>query len=322
MKKVIALNLTIFFLIGGLLSLFACGGGSGGSSGSSEQTGISYTGSTSQSPIDSSNAKIITYDAFSGGSTGGGFLKPGENGSISSYDLIYDIFTKTVQNTNLNKPLEKTTTSSGSYNGTCGGTVTVSSTIDDTTGSFTGTETFSNYCSLGTTINGSTDITGSYSLTSEEISMTFTATNLSISYSTESYTVSGTFSYDVSSGIITMNCYLKNNNTSKVYKLDNLSYQKITAPSVSLTTISGRIYLPDYGYVDISTLYEFEYAVGSKYPSAGTGIVTGAGNKSCKLEFISSSLCEIWADLNGDGVFEEQSFSGSSFAVAGVRGKE
>ncbi len=288
--------------------LASCGGG-GGSSGSNGQTStITYSGPTSQTTIDSTNAKTLATDSYDGGSLGGGFVsKPGnEENQSSLYSLLYYFVNEIEQSINLdirNKPFGKTVTVSDTVIGSCGGTLTYSLTGDDTTGSLSGTFTASNYCSLGITRNGSLTVSASYNSSTGQISsITFTLDNYSISSPAKSYTITGTLT--LASKTLTINITLKNNTTSKTGKIENLFYTVTSGVLYSDISISGRIYHPDHGYIDITTQTTFRIYSGSSYPSSGVLVITGANNKSAKLTVISSTQYNISADLDGDGNYE------------------
>lgn len=290
-----------------LLFLSACGGGGSGSSGDSGQTGsISYSGSSSQATIDNTNAKTLTSEAYDGGSLGGGFISKPEGENPSLYSILYDITNEVSQNINQklhNKPYEKSVTVSGTATGSCGGTLTYSLTGDDTTGSLSGTFSASNYCSLGITRNGSLTVSASYNSTSGSVSsITFSLTDYSISSPAKSYTISGTLT--LASSTLTINITLKNNTTSKTGKIENLTFGATSGILYSDVTISGRIYHPDHGYVDITTQTPFRIYSASNYPSSGVLVITGASSKSAKLTTISSTQYNISADLDGNGTYE------------------
>lgn len=270
---------------------------------SSSTTGISYSGLTSQATVESSNAKTLAKDGYSVGTSASFSGKPNEDGKVEMPVelLLYNIFKESIQVTNLSKPLEKTETQTGSSNGNCGGTVSYSLAIDDVTGSFSGTLTYSNYCSMGTMVNGTTTVTGSYDSSSQRIaSLTLSMTDLSFTFGSASFTISGTLSINTNTGTITMNANVRNNTTLKVYKVENFT-SVVTAAGI---TKSFRFYHPDYGYVDIATPIVFRFSSGEKYPSSGVMTINGANNTRAKLTAESSTQYSVSADFNGDGTYE------------------
>lgn len=267
---------------------------------SSSTTGISYSGLTSQATVDSSNAKTLTTDGYSVGTNTSFFGKPDEDKiEIPVELLLYNIFIESIHVANLHKPLEKTIT--GSVNGICGGTASYTLTVDDVTGSLSGTLTYSNYCSMGATISGTTTVTGTYDSSSLQITnLTYSTTDLSFTLGGASFTISGTLSINKNTSTITMNANVRNNTTLKVYKVENFT-GVVTGSTI---TRFFRFYHPDYGYVDIATAIGFRFLSGEKYPSSGVMTIAGANNTRAKLTAVSSTQYSVSADLNGDGTYE------------------
>jgi len=75
-------------------------------------------------------------------------------------------------------------------------------------------------------------------------------------------------------------------------------------PGYTDATLSGKIYLHDYGCVVISTSTPFQFLAGSTYPASGTMIVTGASNGRAKLTIFDSTGYTVDVDANGDGIYE------------------
>ncbi|TLN06689.1 hypothetical protein FDZ71_10935 [bacterium] len=88
---------------------------------------------------------------------------------------------------------------------------------------------------------------------------------------------------------------------------DNLAYEEEWSglSGTTVTSIDGRIYHSDYGFVDIVTevprvYYEYSYNYGS-----GLIYITGAGSAKVKLEY-STSGNVAYLDADGNGTYDYQ----------------
>lgn len=68
---------------------------------------------------------------------------------------------------------------------------------------------------------------------------------------------------------------------------------------------TGQYYDPDYGYVDITTEQALRIRFDESHPYEGELIITGNGNTRARLEIISTAVCRITCDTDGDDEFDD-----------------
>jgi hypothetical protein len=99
----------------------------------------------------------------------------------------------------------------------------------------------------------------------------------------------------------------------KTTKLENYTVTKIfdslQSPTTATSSVSGRIYLPDYGYVDLSQSVPFNYnhyneSLASPPESGGPEIIAGAGGTKLRFTPVSISRFQLDLDADGDGSYE------------------
>jgi hypothetical protein len=108
-----------------------------------------------------------------------------------------------------------------------------------------------------------------------------------------------------------MSVYSRNNTSGETVWVDHYTLNVTDGPDGDLdgdpdyvdATVSGRIYLPNYGYVDVSTTASFRYFSGCTLPASGVLVVTGSGGRSARLTVIDA-IPESWgyyveADVDG-----------------------
>ncbi|MDA8179563.1 MAG: hypothetical protein M0T69_08515 [Deltaproteobacteria bacterium] len=302
-------------------SLIACGGGGGSSSGSSP-----YTGITTAAVITSTNADNIIRSAYQGGDASTAFVSPlsastsePQNVSTASPPKVYSIVQvlKEIsgkacgQRFTAGKVAPKAVVSeSGTLNDGYGGSVSYSLSVDDQSGAFTGSFTASNYHGDGGgTISGAMTVSGTYNIALDVFdNINFTLSSVTVTDASSSVTVSGSvvlLNGNPATGTVTL--YLTDNVTGKTDWIDNFMINVTEGLGYVDATLSGKIYLHDYGYVVISTSTPFRFLAGSTYPSSGTMIVTGASNGRAKLTVVNSTSYTIDVDANGDGTYETSS---------------
>lgn len=94
------------------------------------------------------------------------------------------------------------------------------------------------------------------------------------------------------------------NVTHKTLWLSNVTLVEIIGTGSIDATLSGRIYLHDYGYVDMTTVTPFHYLAGNSYPSGGQFVVAGKDNKKVQLTVVDPTRYQLDVDTNGDGAWE------------------
>lgn len=308
-------------LLGMLLaiSLTGCGGGGDGDG----PAGITYTGLTTQATIDENNAEDIATGAYQGGATVEefgdimGVVQDGEDGYIGRPRCLV-----------LSEALEKAfrrvdvtsvsgvvaygaiVTVSETEDGSCGGSMSWTLSLDDVAGDFTGSFDFNNYCEDDTTLSGSMSASGKIDLVTKEfvkISMTFTA--LTAEAEGDSFTANGdiSFEFSESSITVTMNMYLRDNSTRKVYWVEDYFMSITEGTDYVEVEVSGRFYDPDDGYVVVSTPESLRIYDVDDGPRQGVLLVEGANNTKAKLTAVDSTTCRVEADTDGDDIYEWKS---------------
>ena len=313
--------LSILFLFA-LIS--ACGGGGGFGS-----SGLSYTGSTSPASLTSSNSANLLTNAYSGGDAA--TILGGIGTAASLTNSVHDAprrprglalsaaLIKFVSHSAAGgtpgaaKAAAVTDIPANTENGNCGGTATVSGSYDDVSGAISLKATFNGYCQDDTNLNGSFSASGNAVTTS---SSGFSISNISITVSNltadlasgDAFSADGTLSIVPQSGyssidtnsVVTINLLLKDNTTTKVYKLENYNISQTATAAYNDLVIVGRYYDPDEGYIDLTTPVTIRVMATDAWPSSGN--LTGAGdNSSATLTALSGTTYQLDVDTDNNG---------------------
>ncbi len=123
---------------------------------------------------------------------------------------------------------------------------------------------------------------------------------------------SGSLRTQLSSGTtetITANLDSLDNITTKRATTENLMivnvYDNLDMPSFFNTTVNGRVFDQDLGYVDITTPTPLFFGTLIQFfPNSGQMVLTGAGNRSIRVTALSATLARLQLDLNGDSVID------------------
>ena len=295
-----------------LAGLSACGGGGGGGA-------SPYTGLTTPAVVTASSADNIARQAFQGGDLGtnAATLAP-----IRSDDV----------RTAAGKPMALTLVQalSGAANAAFPGPVAVRAPLprapqtgrefdgqggwfDYTleiaqTGAFTGTFVFTNYHGdAGGVIDGPVAVSGHYDAPSQTITgILFNFQSVHIVDGVDDVTAIGTVDLNsgTGGGSAILDIVFADNVSRKTLWLSNVTLIVTTGAGFYETTLSGRIYLHDYGYVDMTTSAPFHYLTGNSYPSSGQFAVTGKDNGKVQLTVIDTTQYRLDVDTNGDGAWE------------------
>lgn len=297
----------------GLALLFGCGGGGGSSSSGSS---VTYTGLTTEAAITKTDdASTLTKEALNSAASGTfnpGTLTPGakvvEADRASRPDLVQALaklgdLVRPAAVPAAAGPFSETLTSP------CGkGTGFIAGTDNSVPGhvDIYGSLTFSGFCipsadgreillsgSVGFTIAGTS---------SSDFRFAISTTRLGITLGGNEYVYALDYSCQITGGTagqVRLNAtYLAPD--GKTYKIENYL---ITVDATGHTiSISGRLYHPDYGYVEVTTPEPIVYAdCGGVYrPFSGRLRVTGAGGHYG--EFIGGGCTSYTISL--DGVLE------------------
>lgn len=326
-------------LVGGILAvivLVGCGGGGGGSSGSS---GALYTGVTSQADLTQDNVVDLTMEAYQAGELASSAVIPLGQSEPASYEagspravalvrLLRGVAERVripvssqsyAMSANAVSPME-VITESGSMSDGFGGTASYTITVDTDTGDFSGTFTFTGWHGEGSAmISGTTSVTGNFNVSMDEITrIRFTFHAVTMMDGLDSVTLTGTVELSISgfSSSATIELYLEDSGIGKTVWIHGYTMTMTEGPDenpvdgipdYTEAEVSGRIYLHDYGYIDVSTPTPFFFNPGSTYPDSGVFQVDGSLGRSAQLVVVSEVAGYfVQADLDGDpsGVYE------------------
>ncbi|HOS97342.1 MAG TPA: hypothetical protein PLU54_06770 [Deltaproteobacteria bacterium] len=305
-----------------VLLFSSCGGG--GSSGSSSGGGTNtYSGLTTPAQITEDNAEEILLSAFSGGDLGSGI-----SGAFSAVDarkaqtpgalMVQRVALKVRDLVNREAngvcpAASAVQTQNIDIDGECGGSLTGTINVNDETGAMSGSLTYSNFCEMGARMNGAISFSGSMDLESGEFSLNMTCTNIT-EVDAElgiNVTMTGTVTLQATETSMTMvmDIYMRDNAAAESFLMEDYTLTMVMDEYEysAETTISGRLYCSEYGYVTLSTqdtiiVYEFD-----EYPSQGAFVATGASGSRARLTFISSETYRIEVDEDGNGDYEYDS---------------
>lgn len=309
--------------------LFAsCGGGGGGGSVSQ------YTGITSQAALTDNNAETIALEAYQAGDLSTstvGIMSLPESGktpvnlpaAIAIARLLGNAVDQVSFPTGASaepssvksaKPMTVVTASDTIFDG-MGGSMSYTLSVDDQTGNFSGSFHFNSWHEDGTeTFTGQAVVSGNFDLVSSEFSqITFSFNPVTFSDGSGSFSIYGRVSLTVgaSSGSALLNLVLRDESTAETVWIDDFTVMTTYGPDNDFdgepdfedATVSGRIYLSNHGYVDITTPTALRFYVGYDLPSRGQMVVTGVGGNSAQLTVIEgvpvSSGYYVEADLDG-----------------------
>ena len=309
--------LAVLFLLAAALA--SCGGGGGGSS----STSSPYTGVTTAAVITPTNADDIVRSSYLGVDASTAFVGPLSATTSETQDVSTASPPKVLSIVQVLKEIsgkacdqrftservapKAVVSESGTLTDGYGGSVSYALSVDDQTGAFTGSFSASNYHGDGGgTLSGAMTVSGTYDIAAGAFnSIDFTLNSVTVTDASSSVTVSGSVNLlngNPATGTVTL--YLTDNVTGKTNRIEDFTINVTEATGHTDATLSGKIYLHDYGFVVISTSTPFQYPAGSTYPSSGTMIVTGASNGRAKLTIIDSTGYTVDVDANGDGIYE------------------
>ena len=187
-----------------------------------------------------------------------------------------------------------------------GGNVHYLLSVNDQTGAFTGTFVFTNFHGDGGgVINGPVSVSGQYAQGVGITEILFDFQSVRIVDGTEDVTAvrnGGPGFRGRRGGSATLDIVFVDNVSRKTLWLSNVTLVDTIGTGYHDTTLSGRIYLHDHGYVDMVTLVPFHYLTGNSYPSSGQFVVTGKDNKKVQLTVIDTTQYRLDVDTNGDGL--------------------
>lgn len=305
-------------LLSSALVLTTCGGGSGGGGGSTGGGSTTYTGITAQATIDSTNSENLAGGAYKGGALGSAATLGTVQKEVVDRPTYLDLaltIEEAIRHIDVHAPpgiveAGAIITASDTIAGDCAGSAGSASfaiQYNDATGDFSGTLSFASYCSKGVTLSGGASFSGKVDVNTEDFqSFTLSLNNITTTSGNESFTVSGSISYNfqASSVTVTMTMFLLDNSKGKIFWINPYNMTLSKGPNYVDFQVSGRYYHPDYGYVNISTPTSFRIYSGNKWPSQGILILDGKSSTKARLTVISSTNYQVEADTNGDGTYD------------------
>ena len=311
-----------------VILLAGCGGGGGGGSASL------YTGISSPSTITNNNAEQIALQAYLAGDLSASTVSIlGYSGSgnpatdrpkvLTLVRLLKDAAEETpvpagssVRTNSSTRALPMTVvTIDNTISDGSGGSMSFTLSADDQTGEFTGTFRFENWHGDGSgEISGLANVSGTFDMTGGSFAhISFSFNPITMVNGTDSVTIYGTLDLSVNgpSASALMSVYSRDNTSGETVWVDRYTLNVTDGPDGDFdgdpdyvdATVSGRIYLPNYGYVDVSTTASFRYSSGYRLPASGVLVVTGSGGRSARLTVIDavpeSSGYYVEADVDG-----------------------
>lgn len=299
------------------LSLSSCGGGGGSPSASSP-----YTGITTAVVVTAGNADNIARQTLQGGDLGANAttLAPARSGDVRTaaerpialtlVRLLSEAATAALPvPSSAHAPVPRAVvTVDNTVSDGAGGIIHFVLSVNDQTGVFNGTFTFTNYHGeSGGIINGPVAVSGYFDVQAQTITeILFNFKSVRIVDGAEDVTAIGTVDLvsGTGGGSAILDIVFVNNVSRKTLWLSNVTLVETIGIGYYDTTLSGRIYLHDYGYVGMTTLVPFHYLTGSSYPSSGQFVVTGNENRKVQLTVIDTTQYRLDVDTNGDGAWE------------------
>jgi hypothetical protein len=315
--------------------LFGCGGGGGGGDSASL-----YTGITAPATVTDNNAEEIALQAYQAGDLSAStvsILGVSESGNSAvgspklltlarmlkeSADRIPVLSGTTVPlgSSTTALPMTVVTVDNTVYDG-FGGSMTVHLSLDDQTGDFSGSFRFNGWSGAdGGTISGLASVSGSFNLNDGSFAhIRFSFNPVTMDDGIDIVSIYGTVDLvtdGFSTSSSTMNIFLQDGNTLETVWISNYTMSISDGPDADFdgepdyvdANVSGTIYLPNFGYVVVTTPTPFRNYAGYMLPSDGVLRITGSGGRSAQLVVISavpeSSGYYVEADLDGNTGYE------------------
>ena len=203
------------------------------------------------------------------------------------------------------------------YPGSVSGTLTITGSIDPNTMTGTLTMTYVNfndgdgYTTDGTIRFKIDDFDMTYGIiTDGTMSFTLWRTRSASSDISLTGSIRVQESFYNNRDTLTVNVDGRDNSTRETFRfqsfVETTVYDSIINPTTDNETISGRVYVRQYGYVDITTTNSLIYTtISQDYPdSGGPVILTGAGGSNAVITPLSTTHVEIKVDADWDGIYE------------------
>ena len=292
------------------LFLMSCGSDSDGGS------GVSYSGVKTQAAIDDTNAEELSRGAYENGEFGSVLseIRPGASlaalSGTASLSPRLLMFVRTIEDiaNEMVLPVAPPASTykavqSGKFedDGTCGGHVSAEVTVDDSAGTYSAKIIFDNFCEGGDILDGKLRMNGTFAADGKTFFTLVFSFNLTYQSNDESFALQGSIDigYESDQAVMIMDVLLQDN-SGKIYWIENYAWTVIDYGTHSTVEISGRFYHPDHGYVDITTTEPFVINADEDRPSSGVMVVTGSNNTKARLTVLSADAYRVEVDT-GDG---------------------
>jgi len=309
-----------------LLLVAACGGGGG----EAPSTGpVVYTGSTAPAVVRAANASTLAADVVGSEETASTILGVSiessdatKNRGSGALDLALrlnrsfrDIVLR-LNNAQQVASAVQVNQTEACDNGV--GSMRTTGTLNDA--NFTGTLTISfNNCLIdGNTLDGTATLrVDAFSFVFPQgipVDSTLTFTRLAIRGPGVSVDAGGSLRLQLDFGLNseTVTASLLdsvNNSTGKTSRLQDCVfvnvYNNMFTPTSFTTSISGKVFDHDHGYVAIATVAPLVFGtIGQLFPDGGQMVLTGDGNRSIRATAVSATLARMELDLDGNSAYE------------------
>ncbi len=296
------------------LFVAACGGNDGGG-----ESAVVYTGVATQAAVTDANAAALATTAYQGGNSGGPLTlvgvaadPDGAGGGTVRALALSRVLEDAVRAARL-RPGSAPQVAVGAVEsvsgqldpGDCGGTASFSGTADDVTGELHATFTFSGWCNEGTTVSGRVTALGQIDLTTEElVELEFSFVVLTVSDGADTFRGSGTIvlSFGASESMTIDMDFAAGDGAT--YRVSDLQLAVSPTAGGESVTITGRVYHPEHGYVDVTTPVALEIPTDDDFPSSGELVVTGSSGSKARLTALSATEFQVEVDADGDDVYE------------------
>jgi major membrane immunogen (membrane-anchored lipoprotein) len=267
---------TLVVIILSTAVLTACGS-SDNSSQLSGSKGPSYNGVTTQAAIDDGNAQSLAVAAADG------------SGNGDNQDQLNAVFNNVFTNLQNQKG---GISAQAAVTGNCGGSATYPDNLSQQQSPISGTVSFSDYCIDGGTQVGQLVIDGQISFSadvqnSQLISMSIALTNLVITFNGNTITTNSSMTF-AEGGMTFETSTDFSGSQGQTLRIENLVMSG--SPDTGISIASGRLYQPDFGYVDISTSQNLVYQgcdIGR--PNSGIMLLSGSGGSTAQVTFSCAS---------------------------------
>lgn len=317
-------------LMAGVLALLftACGGGGGGS-----EPGLSYTGNMDEATITAANGQELANSVFNGGAAGGSMSSVASVTSGAASSASTSRF-MVIAETARKMALQAAQASAGGevsamgvygqpgeiFYGSCGGTAKILSYSEGYDGpaiTMNKSVKYTGYCdtveSEGATWTGtaSMDAAITFNATTVDMEASVVFNMMTIVDDLGSFTSDGNvnmlMSIDMYTGLplsasVSMDLRLRDNSDSTVLWANNYTVSFTFGAGYASVEISGRLYHPVHGYVDVSTPVILTVNDGDEYPTSGTVRIDGMPDGYATLTALGAQFNLVVYDVDGTTV--------------------